>query len=483
MRITKTNPLLSIVNEFLIDSPAPSSQSYFWSFGSQLGLNLVVMIITGVQLAMHYTPNTLLAFNSVEHIQRDVNLGWLQRYFHANGASFFFIFVYCHIGRGLYYGSYRAPRALLWNIGVIIYFQMMGTAFIGAANGSLDYSENLETTLSPLVIEKQKSQNVQPEKCYDDLANQKVREQIKIDNKNKAGVYAIVNNVNGKVYIGSAHYDQIWRRFQNHILQKPGGSKLVRFAINLHGLDAFSFLIQAYQNEPYLKISVDKKLDYLLDLETFYILKFNAEYNISKQAHSTKGVQHSEETKQLLKDLWTPELKEKARRQSQALWTPEYREYMSKVLKGRVFSEETKTQMKNAWTPERREMISKLQKNRIVSEETRKKLSEIRSSPEARERNSKIHKGKIVSDIASTRISVAALKRAGYGSLQENISEIDPFALVDLNGNLHSRYPTFRVMGKAIGQSKDTLVKYWLNNQTIKEKWRIKIITIEEDSI
>lgn len=131
MKITKRNPLQSIVNDFLIDSPAAINISYFWSFGSLLGLNQVQMLITGILQAMHYTANTALAFNSVEHIMRDVNNGWLLRYFHANGASFFFIWVYLHIGRGLYYGSYRQPRSQLWIIGVIIFIQMMATAFIG----------------------------------------------------------------------------------------------------------------------------------------------------------------------------------------------------------------------------------------------------------------------------------------------------------------------------------------------------------------
>jgi quinol-cytochrome oxidoreductase complex cytochrome b subunit len=89
------------------------------------------MIITGMTLAMHYTPHVDLAFASVEHIMRDVNNGWLIRYIHANGASLFFIWVYMHIGRGLYYGSYKSPRALLWIIGLIIYFVMMATAFLG----------------------------------------------------------------------------------------------------------------------------------------------------------------------------------------------------------------------------------------------------------------------------------------------------------------------------------------------------------------
>lgn len=131
MKITKTHPILVLVNDYIIDSPAPSNLSYFWNFGSLLGLNLVVMIISGVTLAMHYSNNIALAFDSVEHIMRDVNYGWIIRYVHANGASFFFILVYLHIGRGLYYGSYRSPRGLLWTIGVLIFFIMMATAFLG----------------------------------------------------------------------------------------------------------------------------------------------------------------------------------------------------------------------------------------------------------------------------------------------------------------------------------------------------------------
>jgi ubiquinol-cytochrome c reductase cytochrome b subunit len=120
MKISKRNPILALVNSFLIDSPVPSNLTYFWNFGSLLGLNLIIMILTGVILAMHYTPEVSMAFNSVEHIMRDVQMGWFVRYLHANGASFFFIWVYLHIGRGLFFGSYRAPRQLLWSIGVII---------------------------------------------------------------------------------------------------------------------------------------------------------------------------------------------------------------------------------------------------------------------------------------------------------------------------------------------------------------------------
>jgi len=131
MRLLKSNSILSLANSYLVDSPQPSSISYMWNFGSLLAVCLGLQIVTGIFLAMHYTPNVDLAFISVEHIMRDVNYGWAIRYAHANVASFFFIFVYAHIGRGLYYGSYRSPRVLPWSIGVIILVVMMATGFLG----------------------------------------------------------------------------------------------------------------------------------------------------------------------------------------------------------------------------------------------------------------------------------------------------------------------------------------------------------------
>nr|YP_010044432.1 apocytochrome b [Trametes coccinea]QPF23673.1 apocytochrome b [Trametes coccinea] len=131
MRAFKSHPLLRLVNSYLIDSPEPANISYLWNFGSLLGTCLILQILTGIFLAMHYQPHVDFAFNSVEHIMRDVNNGWAVRYTHANVASFFFIFVYLHIARGLYYGSYKSPRILLWSIGVIILIVMMATAFLG----------------------------------------------------------------------------------------------------------------------------------------------------------------------------------------------------------------------------------------------------------------------------------------------------------------------------------------------------------------
>ena len=131
MRLLKTHPILGLLNSYMVDSPQPSNISYMWNFGSLLGVCLIIQIVTGVTLAMHYTPSVDLAFISVEHIMRDVNYGWLIRYLHANVASFFFIFVYLHIGRGMYYGSYKAPRTLPWSIGVIMLVLMMAIAFLG----------------------------------------------------------------------------------------------------------------------------------------------------------------------------------------------------------------------------------------------------------------------------------------------------------------------------------------------------------------
>lgn len=131
MRLLKTHPILGLVNSYAVDSPQPANLSYMWNFGSLLGACLIIQILTGVFLAMHYTPSVDLAFISVEHIMRDVNYGWLIRYMHANTASFFFIFVYFHIGRNLYYGSYKSPRVLVYSIGVIMLILMMAIAFLG----------------------------------------------------------------------------------------------------------------------------------------------------------------------------------------------------------------------------------------------------------------------------------------------------------------------------------------------------------------
>ncbi|MEH6827155.1 cytochrome b [Parasphingorhabdus sp.] len=120
-----------IYNSLGAGYPTPRNLNYMWNFGSLAGIFLVVQIVTGIILAMHYAANANIAFDSVEHIMRDVNSGWMIRYAHANGASFFFIAIYLHIGRGLFYGSYKAPREIIWILGVFIFLAMMATAFMG----------------------------------------------------------------------------------------------------------------------------------------------------------------------------------------------------------------------------------------------------------------------------------------------------------------------------------------------------------------
>ena len=131
MRLLKKQVLLRLVNSYIVDSPQPANISYLWNFGSLLGVCLILQILTCIFLAMHYVPNIDLAFASVDHIMRDVNNGWAVRFTHSNVESFFFIFVYAHIGRGLYYSSYKSPRVLVWIIGVIILIAMMATGFLG----------------------------------------------------------------------------------------------------------------------------------------------------------------------------------------------------------------------------------------------------------------------------------------------------------------------------------------------------------------
>ena len=129
--LDKRLPLMRFADENLLSFPTPKNLNYFYTFGFILTMCLVTQIITGIVLAMHYVPNTLLAFDSIEHIMRDVNYGWLIRYTHSNGASMFFLAVFIHMFRGLYYGSYKEPREIIWILGVVIFLLMIITGFMG----------------------------------------------------------------------------------------------------------------------------------------------------------------------------------------------------------------------------------------------------------------------------------------------------------------------------------------------------------------
>lgn len=131
MRALKSAPLLPAINNYLIDARQPATLNYWWNVGSLLLTCLVIQIVSGITLAFHYAPIASEAFNSIEHIIRNVNIGWLIRYTHANTASAFFALVYLHIGKGLYYGSYRNPRYLTWILGTVIFLLLVIIAFLG----------------------------------------------------------------------------------------------------------------------------------------------------------------------------------------------------------------------------------------------------------------------------------------------------------------------------------------------------------------
>ena len=308
MRLLKSHPILGLANSYMIDSPQPASLSYMWNFGSLLGVCLVIQIITGITLAMHYTPNIDLAFISVEHIMRDVHYGWLIRYLHANVASFFFIFVYLHIGRGLYYGSYRSPRVLLWSIGVIILVLMMATAFLGKLLSQKDdmflhtlsidtisicsvtpilYSERLKAYLS-------KRSEITPIFTWEGLHLPNIKEIVYPTLKQVAGIYLIVNLVTGQSYIGSAVLGRMHIRFHKHLFGGTGNKPLWN-AVQKYGLENFAFLV--IDEIPDFTSNMNQQL---LDLETAYIAAYG-DYNIAREAGNTLGVTHTEAQREAMR--------------------------------------------------------------------------------------------------------------------------------------------------------------------------------------
>ena len=359
MKLLKSHPFLSLVNSYVIDSPSPSNISYLWNYGSLLGVILVIQIATGVTLAMHYTPNVDLAFISVEHIMRDVNYGWMIRYLHANGAAFFFIFIYIHMAKGLYYGSYKAPRVMLWSIGVIIFLLLIITGFLGLETGlkwskynnfnprfnkfnsqynkfnshfnlsnnskkryySTSNNNNNSKILEDFFIEK----NIKPVFYYEDLSLQTVKDKIKEDTNNLSGVYLILNKVTLDYYIGSASTDKFYTRFYRHLINLTG-SKIVKLAVRKYGIENFTFIIVELFPEEVNKENNKK----LLDLEDFYIKSLLPNYNILTEAGNTFGYKHTEISRIKMK----------------ANYSDERREAIGNLNKGKTLSKETIAKMK-----------------------------------------------------------------------------------------------------------------------------------------
>ena len=363
MRLLKSHPILRLANSYLVDSPQPLNLSYMWNFGSLLAFCLVIQIVTGVTLAMHYNPSVAEAFNSVEHIMRDVNNGWLIRYLHSNTASAFFFVVYLHIGRNIYYGSYRAPRTLVFTIGVVIFVLMMATAFLGyqhspkwfdisnkesvnfnkknvmnfkvnskrlfnksivkrgystsSSSNSIIMSERLETIINELGLNLVY--------CYENLNLEETRKQILNDTRGLSGVYMIINKTTKDYYIGSASTGRFYARFCNHVVYFRG-SKIVKLAIKKYDLKNFAFVVL----DLYPNIVTKENNHELLHLEDKYLKLLVPNYNILTEAGSSFGYKHTEIDRQKMKDIYSD-----ARR-----------EQIGKLNKGKKLSHETIERMR-----------------------------------------------------------------------------------------------------------------------------------------
>jgi group I intron endonuclease len=317
MRLLKQNSLLGLVNNYVVDSPQPANLSYAWNAGSLLATCLGIQIVTGIILAMHYTPNVDLAFISVEHIMRDVNYGWMIRYIHANVASFFFIFVYLHIGRGMYYGSYRSPRVLPWSIGVIILVMMIGTAFLGFSNSpkwldALNFYNEPAYTLAVLPFSPSSrlqeiltKHELKPIASWENLDSEGVKEDVQKSLKSIGGIYIIINLVTDDMYVGSAIINRMGNRFHKHLFG-GSGSTIVKGAVKKYSLSNFAFIVA----ESVESLANEEENKNLLAREDFYIKTLQPAYNIALQAGNTFGYKHTKETKENMRLNYSSERRE-----------------------------------------------------------------------------------------------------------------------------------------------------------------------------
>lgn len=361
MRILKSHPLLKLANSYLIDTSQPTNISYLWNFGSLLAVCLGIQIVTGVTLAMHYNPSIAEAFNSVEHIMRDVNNGWLIRYLHSNTASAFFFLVYLHVGRGMYYGSYRAPRTLVWVIGAIILVAMMGIGFLGYHNSpkwhinsglipknKFNRNNNFGGGKKPAslrdVVEKARfyststkvdnsiklknflsDKSLNPVICYENLHLEETKNKINKYSKGKSGIYLILNLMTLDYYIGSASTNKIYSRFHRHLIGLSG-SKIVKLAVKKYKLENFAFIVL----EEFPEIITKENNKNLLDLEDFYLKSLLPNYNILTEAGNSFGYKHTEIDRIKMK----------------ANYSEERRLAIGNLNRGKLFSDETKQKIR-----------------------------------------------------------------------------------------------------------------------------------------
>jgi group I intron endonuclease len=311
LKLLKTHPFLSLVNSYVIDSPSPSNISYLWNYGSLLGVVLIIQIVTGVTLAMHYTPHIDLAFISVEHIMRDINYGWMIRYLHANGAAFFFIFIYIHMAKGLYYGEIKNIKNKYYysnSINVIIFLLLI------IITGFLSYSQYIVCEQIGIYLSNEihSSYNIffstyeypysmfilVPVTIYHNAETDKSK--IISDNKDKAGIYMWKHIETNTIYIGSAV--DLSKRLSNYYASSylKRTKNYICNALLFHGHSAFSIPILEYIDITGLSKEEARKL--ILEREQYYLdLIFLDDepntYNILKEAGSSLGYIHLAETK------------------------------------------------------------------------------------------------------------------------------------------------------------------------------------------
>jgi group I intron endonuclease len=348
-----------VINNHLVSYPTPLNLSYAYNFGSLAGVVLGSQIITGILLAMHYVGNVDLAFNSVVHLMNDVPSGMILRYAHANGASLFFIVVYIHILRGIYYSSGNQPREMTWITGVLILLVMIITAFIGYVHSRkwlfndafilFNYLYEHHVALPPFCYAKQGPFAIEyedlgvinipaqdtcmglaelltlntkghvkikitPVKSYYNLHLIETQSKIQKDNRQKAGIYIVVNNVNGNFYVGSAITNRINTRFRNHCIHLRGSNRPLLRAINRYGIQNFSFHILEYFKGFVHKENLNLNHLKLLERETFFINSLKPIYNILTIAGSSLGFKHTEQTRNKMKAIYSQERKDRRSR-------------------------------------------------------------------------------------------------------------------------------------------------------------------------
>lgn len=420
MRLLKSQSLLSLVNSYVVDSPQPANLSYMWNFGSLLALCLGIQIVTGVLLAMHYTPNVDLAFISVEHIMRDVNYGWMIRYIHANVASFFFIFVYLHIARGLYYGSYKSPRVLHWSIGVIILVLMMAIAFLGFSNSqtwlNLFDCELAAMSAAPLAFSSRlqntlRQNKLSPVAAWEHLDLPGVKEIVTNAIRPLEGIYVIINLVNGDMYAGSGVTGRMHIRFHKHLYSLTGSTK-VAAAVRKYGLSNFAFIVIEVL-EP-VDGAFDNKL--LLSREQYYIDALPTNYNIALIAGNTSGVMHTEQTK---------------------------------------------AAMRENYSDERRDMIGSLNRGKTLSHATIEaiRLAALNRFP--------------MSDDTRALVSANSAKAQLY-----NLSRVDGTLFMSTHGEMVSSevLRTLPVVAAAIGCGEKTVRRAMASNSIVKKTWQVNLL-------